>query len=94
VLKCQRRNGRTQVIEGGVGHDDQGLGRLVRKSGKGGVEFSRALELDEANCHAVTVCRVGGVEQYSNNSDRRKSTATLIAGKVPRRISTNLGITS
>src|SRR5262249_59749119 len=40
VLECQRGNGLTQVIEGGVGHDDHGLGRLARKSRKGGTEFT------------------------------------------------------
>jgi hypothetical protein len=55
AVERQRRNGPTQVIEGGVGHDDQGLGRLVCKSGKGGVEFTRALELDQANCFRAVV---------------------------------------
>jgi IS5 family transposase len=51
VLECQHGNGLTQVIEGGVGHDDQGLRRLARKSHKGGTEFARGRELDQPNRH-------------------------------------------
>src|SRR5262249_26020342 len=51
VFECQRGNGFTQVIEGGVGHDDQGLGSLARKSRKSSIEFSHGRELDQPNRH-------------------------------------------